>query len=209
MLRRLQRVGAQAIAALWPNMSAPRTPSRTADWLEVAAGRLEAWKGSLAQAGARPTLEFVKAWYPGLNLAQLTMFRQEAQEELVAVEGELVKRAAALAEYTDTGIFIPELAENGAKAPLEWFGLNLEEDEDSAKVIDSSDEGEDDGEEGEEEVPEVGADGQPQLDRASSNEPCPSDPAAAEGDQVETDQLAARPAGATNSTISPNPPAAS
>ena len=42
MLRWLQRVGAQAIAALWPDMQAPRTPSRTADWLEVAAGRLEA-----------------------------------------------------------------------------------------------------------------------------------------------------------------------
>ena len=42
MLRRLQRVGAQAIAALWPDMQALRTPSLTVDWLEVAAGRLEA-----------------------------------------------------------------------------------------------------------------------------------------------------------------------
>ena len=42
MLRRLQRVSAQAIAALWTDMPAPRTPSQTADWLEVAAGRLEA-----------------------------------------------------------------------------------------------------------------------------------------------------------------------
>ena len=31
MLRRLQCVGAQAIAALWPDMQAPRTPSLTAD----------------------------------------------------------------------------------------------------------------------------------------------------------------------------------
>ena len=53
MLRRLQRVGAQAIAALWPDMPVPRIPSRTADWLEVAAGSLEAWKGSSARAGAR------------------------------------------------------------------------------------------------------------------------------------------------------------
>ena len=44
MLRRLQRVGAQAIAALWPDMLAPRTPSLIADWLEVVASRLEAWK---------------------------------------------------------------------------------------------------------------------------------------------------------------------
>ena len=69
MLRRLQRVGAQAIAALWPDMQAPRTPSLTANWLDVAAGHLEAWKGSSARAGARQALEFVKAWYPGLNLA--------------------------------------------------------------------------------------------------------------------------------------------
>ena len=42
MLRRLQRAGAQTIATLWPDMPVLRTPSRTADWLEVAAGRLEA-----------------------------------------------------------------------------------------------------------------------------------------------------------------------
>src|SRR4051812_12051685 len=36
MLRRLQQAGSQAIAALWPEMPVLRTPSRTADWLEVA-----------------------------------------------------------------------------------------------------------------------------------------------------------------------------
>ena len=65
MLRRLQRVGAQAIAALWPDMQAPHTPSLTTKWLEVKAGRLKAWKGSSARAGACRALEFVKAWYPG------------------------------------------------------------------------------------------------------------------------------------------------
>lgn len=88
-------------------------------------------------------MEFVKAWYPRLNLAQLTTFRQEAQEELVAVERDLGRRAAAIAEYTNTSVFVPELAENGAEAPPEWFGLNPEDDEDSAEMIDSSDEGED------------------------------------------------------------------
>ena len=138
------------------------------------------------------------------------MFRQEAQEELVAVEDDLVKRAAAIAEYTNTNIFIPELAENGAEAPLEWFGLNPEDGEDSAEVIDSSDKGEDDEEEeSKEEAPEVEADGQPQLDRTSSNEPRLSEPTAAEGDQAETDQPAAPPTGTTDSTIPPNPLAAS
>ena len=100
MMRRLQRVGAQAVAALWPDMPALRTASRTDDWLEVAASHLEAWKGSSARAGARRALEFVKAWYLGLNLARLTMFRQEAQEELVAVERDLVKRAEAIAKMS-------------------------------------------------------------------------------------------------------------
>ena len=61
LMRRLQRAGAQAVATLWPGKPALRTASRTADWLEVAAGRLEAWKGSSARAGARWALEFVKA----------------------------------------------------------------------------------------------------------------------------------------------------
>ena len=42
LLHRLQRAGAQAVAALWPDMQALRTASRNADWLEVAAVRLEA-----------------------------------------------------------------------------------------------------------------------------------------------------------------------
>ena len=60
----------------------PRTPSRTADWLEVAVGRFEAWKASAARSGARRALEFVRAWYPGLDLAQLTTWRQEANEDV-------------------------------------------------------------------------------------------------------------------------------
>ena len=61
LLRRLQRAGAQVLAALWPGQVVPRTPSRTADWLEVAVGRFEAWKASAARSGARRALEFVKA----------------------------------------------------------------------------------------------------------------------------------------------------
>ena len=138
LLRRLQRVGAQAIAALWPDMPVLRTPSRTADWLEVAAGRLEAWKGSSARAGACRALEFVKAWYPGLDLDRLAAFRSEAQEELVEVEGALVERAAAIADYTNTSVFVPKRAVNGEEVPPEWFGMNPDYDEDSAEVIGSS-----------------------------------------------------------------------
>ena len=111
-------------------------------------------------------MEFVKAWYPGLDLDRLATFRSEAQAELEAVEGALIERAAAIAKYTDTSVFVPERAEGGEEVPAEWFGMNPEYGEDSAEVIDSSTEEED-----EAEVPEDGAGGQPQLDRASSNEP--------------------------------------
>ena len=76
-------------------------------------------------------------------------------------------------------------------------------------MIDSSDEGEDEEEEeGEGEAPEVGADGQPQLDRASSNEPRPSELATTGGNQAETDQPAAPATGTTDSSDPPNPSAA-
>ena len=68
LLRRLQRAGPQVLEGLWLDVQVPRTPSRCANWLEVAAERLDAWKGAAAQAGARATLEFVKAWYPGMSL---------------------------------------------------------------------------------------------------------------------------------------------
>ena len=82
MLRRLQRVGAQVLAALWPGETIPRTPSRTADWLEVAVGRFEAWKASAARLGAGRALEFVRAWYPGLSLDHMRTWRMEADAEL-------------------------------------------------------------------------------------------------------------------------------
>ena len=97
-------------------------------------------------------MEFVKAWYPGLDLAQLAMFWLEAQEELAAVEAELVSRAVAIADFTDTSVFVPEMVEEGGEAPQEWLGLNPEDSKDSAEVIDSNDEGEEgEGEEEEEE----------------------------------------------------------
>ena len=71
MLHQLQRIGAQVLAALWPDEVVPRTPSRTADWLEVVVGRFEAWKAFAARSGARRALEFIKAWYSELSLDQL------------------------------------------------------------------------------------------------------------------------------------------
>ena len=38
----------------------------------------------------------------------------------------MVKRAAAIAEYTDTSIFVPERSEDGEEVPPEWFGMNLD-----------------------------------------------------------------------------------
>ncbi|KAM3254494.1 hypothetical protein ACQJBY_048165 [Aegilops geniculata] len=187
-----------------------RTLSQTADWLEVVAGCLEAWKGSSARAGARRALEFVKAWYPGLDLDRLATLRSEAQAELIAVEDALVERAAAIADYIDTSIFVPERAEDGGEAPPEWFGMNPDYDEDSAEVIGSSAEEEGEAEDGDEtEAPEDGAGDQPQLDRASSNEPCLTEPAAAGDDQAETAQPAAPAPDTAVSSDPPNPSAAS
>ena len=162
-----------------------------------------------SRAGARRALEFIKAWYPGLDLDRLAAFRSEAQTELVAVEGALVEHAAAIADYTDTSVFVPERAAGGEEVPPEWFGMNPDYDEDSAEVIGSSAEEEGEAEDGGEmEAPEDGAGDQPQLDRASSNEPRPGDPATTRGDQAETDHPAAPPTGATDSSDPPNPSAA-
>ena len=137
------------ISALWPGTPILRTASRTSDWLEVAIGRIEAWKGSSARAGARRALEFVKGWYPGLNLDQLATLRAEAGVELEAVAPQLRHRAVAISEYTDTNIFLPELDEAGAEVPPNWFGLNPEGGEDSVEEIASSDEGEEEEDEDE------------------------------------------------------------
>ena len=156
-------------------------------------------------------MEFVKVWYPRLDLAQLTKFRLEAQEELAVVEAELINRAAAIADFTDTIVFVPEVVEEGGEAPHEWLGLNPEDSEDSVEVIDSSDEGEygeEDGEEEEEEdeesdvdMPEVGADGQPQPDWASSNKPRTEVPPAAGGVQVGADPPPVPSTDATDSVL--------
>ena len=179
----------------------PRTPSWTADWLEVAVSRFEAWKASAARSGARRALEFVRAWYPGLNLDQLRTWQQEADEELEAVRPAIIQRASAIANYTDTSAFAPEVNDDGVAQPEEWFGLNPADGEDSAEEINSSDEGEEEeGEDGEDVVADGGATGQPQLDRASSNEARVSAPPAAGDDQAETRQPATPPAGTAVST---------
>ena len=78
------------------------------------------------------------------------------------------------------------------------------------EVIGSSTEEEDEAEdEGETEVPEDGAGDQPQLDRASSNEPRPEKATAAGGHQIKTAQLAAPAPDTAFSSDPPIPDAAS
>nr|XP_045087272.1 uncharacterized protein LOC123494865 [Aegilops tauschii subsp. strangulata] len=100
-----------------------------------------AWadKETLLTAGFGSIEDMVDDFFPGHSGAAnqaIEAYREErraegaqieAQEELVAVERDLVKRAAAIAEYTSTSIFIPELAENGAEAPPEWILLGVSE----------------------------------------------------------------------------------
>ena len=209
MLRRLQCAGAQLLAALWPDEVIPRTPSRTADWLEVAVGRFEAWKASAARSGARRALEFVKAWYPGLSLDQLATWRQQADTELEPARPAIIRRALAIADYADTSVFAPEVDDNGVAQPEEWFGLDPTAGEDSAEEIACSDEGEDDeGEESEDVEPAGGTASQPQPDRASSNEARASAPSAGGGDHAEVRQPATPPAGTAVSTDLPDSPVA-
>ena len=203
LLRRLQRAGSQVSAALWPGQVVPRTPSRTADWLEVAVGRFEAWKASAARSGARRALEFVKAWYPGLNLDQLATWRQQADTELEPARPAIAQRASTIAECTDTSVFAPEINDDGDAQPEEWFGLNPADGEDSAEEIDSSDEGEEEEEEGEDAEPDGGAADQPQADRASSTTSRAGAPPAPGGDPAEARQPATPSAGDAISTDQP------
>ena len=193
------------MAVLWPGQVVPRTPSRTADWLEVAAGRFEAWKASAAWSGARRALEFVKAWYPELSLDQLATWWQEADTELEPARPAIIQRASAIADYTNTSAFAPEVDDNVVAQPEEWFGLNPADGEDSAEEIDSSDEGKEE-EEGEDAAPDGGAAGQPQPDRASSNEAHANAPPATGDDQAETRQPATPPADTVVSTNLPDAP---
>ena len=88
--------------------------------------------------------------------------------------------------------------------------MNPDYGEDSTEVIGSSIEEEGEAEDGgEAEAPEDGANGQPQLDRASSNEPHATEPTAAGGDQAETTQPAAPTPNAGTSSDPSNPSTAS
>ena len=151
----------------------------------MAVGRFEAWKASAALSGARRALEFVKAWYPGLNLEQLATWRQQADTELEPARPAIIRRASAIADYTDTNVFAPEVDDNGVAQPEDWFGLDPAYGEDSAEEIDSSDEGEEEEEEGDDDEPAGGAADQPQLDRSSSTTPRTSTPPTARGGQAE------------------------
>ena len=203
-LRRLQRARAQVVSALWPGTPFLRTASRTSDWLEVAIGRFEPWKGSSSRAGAQRALEFVKGWYPGLNMDQLATLCAEADEELEAVAPQLYHRAVAIAEYTDTCVFLPELDEAGAEVLPNWFGLNPEGGEDSVEEIASSDEGEEEeDEDGEDDAVDGDDDGRPQPDQVSTNDQHTGEPTAADADQAETNQAAVPPPGASTSVDPP------
>ena len=101
------------LAALWPGEAIPLTSSRTADWLEVAVGRFEAWKASAARLGAGRVMEFVRAWYPGLNLDQLRTWRLEADEEPEEVRPAIAQRASMIAECTDISVFALEINDDG------------------------------------------------------------------------------------------------
>ena len=75
----------------------------------------------------------------------------------------IIQHASAIANFTDTSAFAPEVNEDGVAQPEEWFGLNPVDGEDSAEEIDSSDKGEEEEQEedGEDAVLDVEAADQP------------------------------------------------
>ena len=153
-------------------------------------------------------MEFIKGWYPRLSLDQLATLCAEADQELEAVAPQIYHRAAAITEYTDTGIFLPELGEAGAEVPPNWFRLNKEGDEDSVEEIASSDEGEEEeDEDGEDDAPDGEDDGRPQPDQVSTNEQRIGEPTAANADQAEAN-LAAVPPPRASTSADPSDPAA-
>ena len=138
---------------------------------------------------------------------QLATWRQEADTELEPARPAIIQRASAIADYTDTSAFAPKVNDDRVAQPEEWFGLNPADGEDSAEEIDSSDEGEEEeGADGEDAVQNDGATGQPQLDRASSNEARARVPSAGGGDHVEVRQPATPPASTAVSTDLPDSP---
>ena len=124
---------------------------------------MEDVSGSLrCQAGAGVRQGLVSRPEPG----PAGYLRQQADTELEPARPAIIRRASAIADYTDTNVFAPEVDDNGVAQPEDWFGLDPAYGEDSAEEIDSSDEGEEEEEEGEDVEPAGGAAGQP--DRASS-----------------------------------------
>ena len=173
----------------------------------MAVGRFEAWKASAARLGAGRALEFVRAWYPGLNLDQLRTWRLEANEKMEEVRPAIAQRASMIAKCTDISVFAPEINDDGAAQPEEWFGLDPAVGDDSAEEIASSDEGEDDeGEEGEDVEPAGEAASRPQPDRASSNKARASAPPARGDDHAKIRHPVTPPAGTAVSTNLPNSP---
>ena len=107
---------------------------------------------------------------------------------------DIIQRASAIADYTDTSAFAPEVDDTSIAQPKEWFGLNPAEREDSAEEIASSDEGEgEEGEDGEDAAPDGVATSPPQPDLASSND-------------AETRQPVTPPAGTADPTNLANSP---
>ena len=99
----------------------------------------------------------------------------------------IAQRASTIAECTNISVFAPEINDDDVAQPEEWFGLDPAAGEDSAKEIASSDEGEDEeGEENEDVEPAGGTASQPQPDCASSNEARANALPAAGDDQAET-----------------------
>jgi hypothetical protein len=72
-------------------------------WIPLVSNRVDVWKESAAQAGAKQALSFILSWYQGVNLDQLKHLREGG---LVALDkSKLRQRACSIAECANTNEF--------------------------------------------------------------------------------------------------------
>ena len=70
------------VAALWPAGVEPASMRRLARWLAAGEERLDAWRASVAHAGAYMALRLVKSWYRNLDLGKLVAQRDSSEGDL-------------------------------------------------------------------------------------------------------------------------------
>ncbi|KAI4981932.1 hypothetical protein ZWY2020_022424 [Hordeum vulgare] len=120
---RLQIAGSSMVKALWPEGVEQASMSRLSRWLAAGEDRLDAWRASIARAGAYMALRLAKSWYRNRDLGKLVAQRDGSVGELQAMEEELRVRASGIASYAAWDELNLERGEGGNVIPEDLHGL--------------------------------------------------------------------------------------